>query len=297
MTSHDHNFKNVFLDYPREALEWIVPQAQSEFGRIIDIQFVRQEPGKRKLSDAYLSLDMPILYTFEKRQLLVWLVEFQEDKKRFSIYKLLRYATDLMEQHPDALIMPAVIFTDRKKWRKDVSRELSLSFGTQQILYFKYLLLKLFDLRAKDYYNVNNPVVKILLPKMNYDPQDRGEVIRQAYQGLYELTSPLLFEKYLDFIDVYAEIQEDERDALYKQLVQEENTVMLAQYIKDKGRQEGMQQGMLMGIEDLMDVKFGENGMRLVPIIGKIKDIERLREIRQIIKNSQSVSEVEKALE
>jgi hypothetical protein len=25
MTSSDHNFKNVFLDFPQEALEWILP--------------------------------------------------------------------------------------------------------------------------------------------------------------------------------------------------------------------------------------------------------------------------------
>ena len=53
----------------------------------------------------------PILYTFEKKQVLLWLVEFQEDKWRFSIYRLLRYVTDLMEQYPDALMIPMVLFT------------------------------------------------------------------------------------------------------------------------------------------------------------------------------------------
>jgi hypothetical protein len=50
---------------------------------------------------------MPILFTFDQRQVLLWLVEFQEDKKRFSIYKLLRYVTDLLEQYPEALLIPA----------------------------------------------------------------------------------------------------------------------------------------------------------------------------------------------
>lgn len=34
MTSHDHNFKNVFLDFPKEALEWVLPDVSKELGRI-----------------------------------------------------------------------------------------------------------------------------------------------------------------------------------------------------------------------------------------------------------------------
>jgi len=41
-------------------------------------------------AESHLALDMPILFTFEKHELLLWLVEFQEDKSKFSIYKLAR---------------------------------------------------------------------------------------------------------------------------------------------------------------------------------------------------------------
>jgi len=33
MTSHDHNFKNVFLDFPKEALEWLLPEVSKELGQ------------------------------------------------------------------------------------------------------------------------------------------------------------------------------------------------------------------------------------------------------------------------
>jgi hypothetical protein len=39
------------------------------------------------------------------------------------------------------------------------------------------------------------------MPKMNYRPEERSEVIRQAYRGLFELAAPMLFDNYLDFID------------------------------------------------------------------------------------------------
>ena len=247
MVSHDQNFKNVFMDFPKEALEWILPDIPAKMGDIRHVQFVRQEPAKRRLKDAHLFLDMPILFTFDKRQVLLWVVEFQEDKRRFSIYKLLRYVTDLIEKYPDALMIPAVLFTDRLNWHKDVMRMLSSEWGGRRFLHFEYVLVKLFDHKARDYYNHPNPVVKILMPKMNYRPEERSEVIRQAYRGLFELTAPMLFDKYADFIDVYAGIREDEREAIFLAMTKQEDTVMLAQYIREKGFQEGWQKGEVEG--------------------------------------------------
>ncbi|NJL58685.1 MAG: hypothetical protein HC887_02595 [Desulfobacteraceae bacterium] len=191
--SHDHNFKNLFADFPKEALEWILPEATKKYGAIRNIEFLRQEPKKRKLSDAHLALDMPILFSFETRKLLLWIVEFQEKKSDFSIYKLLRYTTDSMESHPDATVIPTVLFTDRRKWRKDADRLLETEFNGRIYLHFEYMFVKLFEYNARDYYHSDNPLIKILLPKMNYEPHERAEVIRQALLGLYKLVTPMLF--------------------------------------------------------------------------------------------------------
>ncbi|MBF0121625.1 MAG: hypothetical protein HQK79_22565 [Desulfobacterales bacterium] len=241
--SHDHNFKNLFLDFPKEALDWILPQALQQYGNIRQIEFLRQEPRKRKLSDSHFALDIPILFTFEYTQVLLWVVEFQEDKTKFSIYKLLHYVADMAEVHPKALVIPSVLFTDRKQWYKDVLRELDYKFINRVFLHFEYIFVKLFDLSAKNYYHSTNPLIKILLPKMNYSPEERWEVIGQAYKGLFQLTSPLLFEKYTDFIDIYANVSEEERDSLYQNLRDKKETAMLAQYIREQGRQEGRQEG------------------------------------------------------
>ena len=247
MEPHDHNFKNLFLDFPKEALAWLLPEALRNYGRLIRFEFIRQEPGKRKLSDPHLSLDMPILFTFEAGEILLWLVEFQEDKQKFSIYRLLRYTTDLMESHLDATIVPVVLFTRREKWKKDVTRSIASRLGDREFLHFEYQLIRLFDFNARDYYDYPNPVVKVLLPKMNYSPEQRGEVIRRAYQGLFELVTPMLFDKYVDFIDVYAGVQEEEKEALYREIVEREDTAMLAQYIRERGFQEGRLEGKIEG--------------------------------------------------
>ncbi len=40
--SHDHNFKNLLADFPKEAPDWILPEAAEKFGAVLKIEFVRQ---------------------------------------------------------------------------------------------------------------------------------------------------------------------------------------------------------------------------------------------------------------
>jgi len=289
MKPHDHNFKNLFLDFPKETLDWFFPQAEESWGKIRDVEFLRQEPKKHNLSDPSLELDMPILFHFENQQLLLWLVEFQEDKTRFSIHKLLRYTTDLMESHPDALVIPTVLFTDMKKWRKTVDLKLHTQMNDRLFLHFEYVIHKLFDLNARDYYNTDNPVVKILLPKMSYKKEERFEVIRQAYSGLFQLVSSGLFDKYVDFIDTYAEIGEQEQQKLHDEMVQHKETAMLSQYIREKGIQQGMQQGIQQGMQrgilkkakediiEILELRFGKIPPEIVEKIHQTDDPEILK--------------------
>ena len=289
--SHDHNFKNLFLDFPKESLAWLFPQAQENWGPVRHVEFVRQEPKKRKLSDPSLVLDLPILFSFDDHQLLLWLVEFQEDKARFSIHKLLRYTTDLMEAYPKALVIPTVLFTDRKKWRKPVLQNLETKINGRLFLHFEYLFFKLFDFKAREYYNVNNPVVKILLPKMSYEKNERIEVIRKAYVGLYQLASNVLFDKYVDFIDVYAKISPEEQDALYQEIVEHQETAMLAQFIREKGKQEGLQQGKQEGLQqgmlqtskayiiEVLELRFGKVSDDIIHQIQQINDPDKLKNL------------------
>jgi len=70
----------------------------------------------------------------------------------------------------------------------------------------------------------------------------------------------------------------------------------LAEKIKDEGIQQGIQQGLLEGIAALLEIEFGERGLNLLPEVEKIDDPGRLRQIKDIIRISQGIQEVEKIL-
>ncbi len=117
-------------------------------------------------------------------------------------------------------------------------RTLESTFQNRVFIHFEYVFVKLFDFQARYYFTIQNPVVKILLPKMQYAPEERWEVIRQAYIGLYHLVSYVLFEKYTDFIDKYAEVYEDERRFIRQELEAKQESVMILQHLKEEYRKE-----------------------------------------------------------
>ena len=147
------------------VLRIVFPSSTAKLGQVRKVELVRQEPRKHKLSDSILALDMPILFSFENQQLLLCLVEF---KTKFLIYKLLRYTTELMKTHPQTLVIATDLFTNRTNWHKYFVPKLETKLNNGLFLHFEYLFSKLFDFTERDYYNINNTVIKTLLSKMNY---------------------------------------------------------------------------------------------------------------------------------
>jgi hypothetical protein len=64
-----------------------------------------------------------------------------------------------------------------------------------------------------------------------------------------------------------------------------------------QGRKQGIQQGIRQGLIEAMElgltVKFGTKGLRLMPVIEKIEDNDRLRMIKEAVKIAKELREVE----
>jgi len=59
--SHDQNFKNLILDYPRQALEFFAEQEAVGLDQQVRITPIRQEQLKERLGDRFRELDVPLL--------------------------------------------------------------------------------------------------------------------------------------------------------------------------------------------------------------------------------------------
>jgi len=61
---------------------------------------------------------------------------------------------------------------------------------------------------------------------------------------------------------------------------------------KEQGIQQGVRQGLLAGIELGLELKFGPDGLRILPEIRKTEDEDRLRAIHEGLKIATSLDEL-----
>ena len=102
-------------------------------------------------------------------------------------------------------------------------------------------------------------MARLNLPNMRSPVEQKLDVYGRAVRGLLDLEPDRgLREKYLKFIDTYAELTENELKR-YRSEHPEEGRIVagLIQRAREEGTQEGIQQGMRDGLERLLRRRFG----------------------------------------
>ncbi|EIC22611.1 RpnC/YadD family protein [Thiorhodovibrio frisius] len=251
--SHDQNFKNLILDYPRQAIEFAAASEVARLGEEVRILPLREEQLKERLGDRFRELDVPLLLEWPdgRRQALLFVFEEETEPKRFSIHRLAHYCLDLAELYHTERVVPVVIFLHPGKF----DETLTLGSDTRDYLQFSYLAWPLFGLKARDYFDSPNLVARLNLPNMRYAPEEKVEVYAQAVRGLRTLEPDRERQiKYLDFVDIYANLDETERQR-YQQHYAEETETMSA--FADRFIDQGVQQGEARTLLRQLDQKFG----------------------------------------
>ena len=171
-----------------------------------------------------------------KREAIVFVIEEETQGNRFSIHRLAHYCLDLAELMKTERVIPIVIFLNSG------TRQESLQLGGDQRSYleFRYLACYLKRLSADDYKDSNNIIARLNLPNMHYPKQDRLKIYAAAQLGLIQIEpNPNKQRKYVDFIDYYADLSEQEIIEFRTHYLDEEGEIMgLAQILRKEGRQE-----------------------------------------------------------
>lgn len=253
---HDQNFKNLILDYPRQALEFFAGEEAGDLtgARLLPI---RQEQLQERLGERFRELDTPLLVEWPdgRREALLFVIEEESDARRFSIHRLAHYCLDLSELMATERVVPVVIFLRRGPHPS------CLRLGGDRHVYldFRYLCCDLQTMPAEEHQNSANIVARLNLPNMHYPPDQRLAVYAAAQTGLILYENDLERQlKYADFIDYYANLSDDEIDAYRQQYFTERGNIMgLAQILRQEGRTEGMQQGEAKLLLRLLEKRFG----------------------------------------
>ncbi len=260
--SHDQNFKNLILDYPHHALAFFATREAADHLAGAEVLPVRQEQLKERLGERFRELDVPLLVQWPdgRREALLFVLEEESDPRRFSVHRLAHYCLDLGEMLDTDRVVPVVIFLRGQAPR----RELMLGSERYTYLSLNFIACELAAIAYEGFRDSNNIVARLNLPNMRYAPEHKVDAYAHAVRGLASLEDdPEKQLKYLDFIDIYADLDDNER-ARYEREYPEEAEIMSSfaeRFIQqglEQGQRQGKQEGEAAILLRLLQLKFGD---------------------------------------
>ena len=256
--SHDQNFKNLILDYPRDALAFFATEEAPLPEDDVEIIPARQEQLQERLGTHYRELDVPLLVEWAngRRDAILFVLEEETNWRQFSPRRLAHYCLDLTDLFQTDRVVPVTIFL-----RDADAAPASLTLGTERSPYltFNYLTCKLQEIPSERWQDSDNLVARVNLPNMRSPEVRKVEVYAQAVSGLLALERDTdKRAKYLEFIDIYAGLTENEFQRYQRQYPEESTTMAgVIQRARDEGMQQGRVEGERVVLERLLRRRFG----------------------------------------
>ena len=246
--THDQNFKNLILDYPQDALRFFAPTEAAQIDESVIITPIRQEQLQEHLGDSFRELDCPLKIEWPdgRRDILLFALEEETEPRTFSIFRLIRYCLDLAELFKTRRVVPVVIFLRPGTYEQQIQ----LGSEFKHYLDFHYIACHLPKLSYQQYRHSDNIVARLNLPNMDHPKALRVNVYADAVQGLIKLEhTASRREKYIDFIDGYADLNDEERAEYQRNhYPQKEKTMTtMKEWFRREGREEGREEGHAKG--------------------------------------------------
>ncbi|WP_295883691.1 hypothetical protein [uncultured Thiohalocapsa sp.] len=259
--SHDQNFKNLIVDYPHQAVQFFAADEAAHVDQSVRIIPIREEQLKDRLGDRFRELDTPLLVEWPdgRRTALLFVLEEETDTSKFSIHRLAHYCLDLAELFETDRVVPVAIFLRDG----DPAASLTLGGDRYDFLTFRYLACALPDLPWEAWRDSDNIVARVNLPNMRYAPSERVAVYALALRGLVQLEpDPEKRLKYADFVDIYANLTDAEREQYERDYPEETKTMQsLTTRMREEGERIGERRGIQLGeaamLLLLLEDKFG----------------------------------------
>jgi len=323
---HDMFFKKTMAD-KETAKDFLQNYLPKKVLKHIDLDKLKiskdsfvDEELKDKFSDVLYEVKL------DKETAFIYLLfEHKSYPDKEAAMQLLRYMTKIWDLYTKQsnkkklpFILPLVFYHGNKKWNigmnlSDLLREIPQDLK-EFIPDFKYLL---YDFSVYSETELKGRIVlKLFIETMKYSRSDKfKDKLKELFRMYDEIAKKKKGMEYLKlFIKYILKTQEKmsfedlKKEAEKLSITGGESIMTIAEKLKKegieigkeeglkKGREEGIISGLLEGIEGMIEIKYGESSLRLMKDISKIESIDKLEKIKNTIRKSDRIDEVEKLL-
>jgi hypothetical protein len=291
---YDSPWKEALDRYFPHCLAFFFPQAHAEIDwtrghEMLDKELqpiVRQAKRGRRYVDKLVKV---WLKSGQERWILIH-VEVQTGKEGEFPKRMYVYNHRIFDRYDREVISLAILADDDPDWRPNQYEYGRWGFLTST----KFPMVKLLDYATDEQaLEVNpNPFAMVVLAHLKTLETRRSQAERYAWKvrlvkGLYErgMDAEDIRQLYR-FIDWIMELPEELDRRLDQELAvfQQEKRMPFMTYFERKG----MAEGLLAGIEACLRMRFGDEGLKLMPELGEIRDHELLDRILNAIETAGS---------
>jgi hypothetical protein len=225
-------------------------------------------------------------------------IEVQQNPETVFPERMFVYNYRLRDRYNHPVVSLAVLTDERQSWRPQEFR--SELWGSETL--FRFPVVKLLDYgqqwqTLEDSLNPFATVVmahlKALETKGNQVQRKdwKFSLTRRLYERGYERQDVLNLFRFVDWILTLPEPLADEFKADLERF-ERENQMPYVTSIERQAEERGHRQGLLEAIELGLELKFGNEGLQLLPEISQIDDLEILKAIRDGIKRVMTLQEL-----
>ena len=258
--SHDSGYKYLFSN-KKIFYQFITHFVDEKFAKKIKLENIRQV-DRSFVSDDFLKRESDIIYkikTDEKDIYLYILMEFQSTVDKTIPVRMLSYIMQFYDQHIRnsqkaklPAIFPILLYNGPKKWDvpKNINQLIEQSIPSRYIPSFEYYQFIESKVSQETLEEVKGAMAAIICLEKEKDEKSLKQAVHKVHK-LLENEESEEFRMFMVWLNkmFYGVFSEDEIDKISRQKERKSMLAELVQRIEDRGLEQGLEQGKVLGLE------------------------------------------------
>jgi hypothetical protein len=229
-------------------------------------------------------------------------VEVQGQKERDFPERMFIYNYRIFDRYHRPVVSLAILCDPNPRWRPD-HFEVSAWDCTMGL---RFLIRKILDYRGREeeLERDSNPFAAVVLAQLKIletrsTPEERRLWKVRLVKGLYDrgLNAEQVRQLFrlLDWmIQLPKELEQQFQDEIaeFEEARHMPYVTSIERFALERGRQEGLEKGLLRGIANQLEMKFGSAGKKLLPKIQALHDVEKLNVLSDALKSAETIEDI-----